>query len=84
MNVQTTGQADDPIKRIVSVIEGEMKRSDIMDQLQLAHRETFINNYLDPAIKEGYIEMTHSENPTHPKQRYILTDKGIDLKNMLE
>ena len=81
---QVTGQADDPIKRLVSVMEGELKRSDIMDQLQLKHRETFNSNYLDPAIKEGYIEMTHPENPTHPKQRYKLTAKGKDLKSLLK
>jgi hypothetical protein len=35
-----------------------MKSADIQNRLQLKHRETFRDNYLIPAMNEGYIEMT--------------------------
>ena len=30
---------------------------------------------------DGYVEMTYSDSPNHPKQKYRLTAKGFALKN---
>lgn len=41
--------------------------------------ENFMNNMLTPAIKEGFVRMLHPESPHHPRQKYLLTVKGMGL-----
>lgn len=82
---QATGQVynelDKSIERIVRVMpEKEIKRSDLQEALGMRHRESFVNNYLDPAIEKGFIRMKFPNNPNHPYQRYMLTEKGFELK----
>ena len=54
-----------------------------MESLDLRHSGNFRDNYLNPAIKEGYIEMTIPDKPKSIKQKYQLTHKGIELKNRI-
>lgn len=54
-----------------------------MDRLDLKHRKTFLDNYINPALENAYIELTHPDNPTHPNQKYRLTIKGLKLKKEL-
>lgn len=80
---QVSGQADETM-RVVLVIEGEMKSAEIQSTLQLKHREYFKDNYLDPAIDAGYVEMTIPDKPKSPNQRYKLTLKGLRFKKKLK
>lgn len=48
-----------------------------MKALDLTHRPTFRENYLDPAIDDGWIERTQPDSPRSPTQRYRLTKKGL-------
>ena len=50
-----------------------------MEALELNHRPTFRTNYLHPALNEGYIIPLYPEQPSHPKQKYRLTEKGSEL-----
>ena len=43
----------------------------------LKHRETFLVNYLNPAIKEGFVRLLYPDSPRHPRQKYLLTVKGL-------
>ncbi|MHC1689824.1 MAG: Fic family protein [Bacteroidales bacterium] len=79
----STGQVKESVKRILLVVDGEMKSADIQNLLQLKHRETFRDNYLVPALNEGILEMTIPENPNSPKQMYRLTQKGIELQKII-
>ena len=47
----------------------------------LKDRENFLNVFLTPAINEGYIRLLHPDKPHHPRQKYLLTTKGILLNN---
>lgn len=76
---ELAGQATEAIRRVVLVVVGELKRAEIQEILGLKHRETFMENYLNLAIDEGFIEMTIPETPTSPNQRYRLTPKGKAL-----
>jgi len=38
-----------------------------------------LDNYLNPALKGGWIEMRYPDNPNHPKQGYRLTQDGLKL-----
>lgn len=85
---QATPQADEEIletvKRVVLVLEGDLKRAEIQELLGLRDRVNFVSNYLEPSLVSSHIEMTIPEIPTHQEQRYRLTDKGIALKKKLQ
>ena len=49
---------------------------EIMDLLQLKNRSYFSKEYLKPALETGLLEPIYPEQPSHPKQKYRLTDKG--------
>lgn len=38
-----------------------------------------MNNYLNPAITEEFVVMLYPETPRHPKQKYLLTEKGLSF-----
>ncbi len=78
---QATGQVAEGVKRVVLVLEDEMKSAEIQEVLQLKHREYFRENYLIPALDIGFVEMTIPEKPNSPVQKYRLTEKGVGLKN---
>ena len=69
--------------RLVLVLNGEMSRPQLMAILELKNRPHFATNYLDPAIKDGLIEMTIPEKSKSKNQRYRLTQKGLKLKESL-
>lgn len=70
--------------RLVLVLNGEMSRPQLMAILELKNRPHFATNYLDPAIKDGLIEMTIPEKSKSKNQKYRLTPKGLELKESLK
>ncbi|MCC5917639.1 MAG: hypothetical protein JJU02_09990 [Cryomorphaceae bacterium] len=66
------------VQNLLKVLNSEMSRKDIQRALQLKHEGNFRDNYLEPAIEDGYIKMKYPDSPNHPKQRYLLTEKGIE------
>ena len=81
---QVSDQVDELIKRVIRVVQDEMAIPKIMGILQLKHRTNFRENYLKPALHEGYVEMTNPDSPRSPKQKYRLTPKGQALQKRLE
>ena len=75
---QVSDQVSDQVKRLLAVIKTgeELKAAELMMRLQLAHRPTFRNNYLNPALEHALIEMTDPDSPRSPAQKYRLTAKG--------
>ena len=49
----------------------------MMEQLNLSDRKNFLNNYLNPAIKSGFVCLLYPDSPRHPRQKYLLTVKEI-------
>ena len=72
----------DQVLALLRVLENEeLSVKDMMEELGLNHRPTFRTNYLHPALNEGYIIPLYPNQPSHPKQKYRLTDKGKELLN---
>ena len=71
------------VKNLLKVLEGEMSRKEIQQALELKHEGNFRENYLEPALAEAVIEMKYPDSPNHPKQRYLLTEKGNEIKKQL-
>ena len=70
------------IVRLVKAIgSNQVRISEMMNVLGLKHRYTFRMNYLEPAITAGYVAMLYPKSPRHPRQRYLLTPKGVMFLN---
>lgn len=72
---QVTGE----VWRLIVSIQGEMKRTEIQQALNLKHEDHFRLTYLLPALEAGLIEMTVPDKPRSSRQKYRLTKKGRDL-----
>jgi len=68
------------IKRIGSE---SVSISQMMKELGLKHRPNFLEYHLNPAMKEGFVRMLYPKSPRHPRQKYLLTAKGMALYNEL-
>ena len=69
---------------LLKVMVGEMSRVMMQDLLGLRDKRNFRENYIEPALREGLIRMKYPEKPKHPKQRYLLTALGEEVKTKLE
>ena len=75
---------DENTIRLVQVMRGEkLSIKEIMSKIELKHRPTFMENYLNPAIENGFVRLLYPDSPRHPRQKYLLTVKGMMLLNQL-
>ena len=87
----STGQAQDMlhtdnlnIQNLIYVVgEQELSVKEMMSGIGLKGRDNFLNLYLTPAISEGYVRLLYPQSPRHPRQKYLLTVKGVALYNEL-
>lgn len=87
----STGQVQDKfftdnynIIEIIKVIaNNQLSVKEMMAGLNLKGRDNFLNLYLSPAIAEGYVRLLYPKSPRHPRQKYLLTVKGLALYNEL-
>ncbi len=77
---QITGEVTGEVRRLLAVIEGEMKRAEIQEALGLRHEDHFRDMYLLPAFASKVIDMTQPDKPRSSKQRYRLTSRGEAIK----
>ena len=69
---------------LIKVIgDKELSIAEIMKTLGLKHRPNFLEYHLNPSIKEGFVRMLYPSSPRHPRQKYLLTVKGLALYNEL-
>ena len=72
------------MEKLVSILIGEMGRSELQGLLSIKNRDYFRTGYLNPAISNGYIELTIPDKPNSQNQKYRLTAKSIALKDALK
>lgn len=63
--------------------EQQLSIKEILAAMNLKDRENFMVNYLNPAMKEGFVVMLYPNSPKHPRQKYLLTDKGLVIYNSI-
>ena len=63
--------------------EQQLSIKEILAAMNLKDRENFMLNYLNPAMKEGFVVMLYPNSPKHPRQKYLLTDKGLVIYNSI-
>ena len=78
---QVPTKFDEPSPNVVALIKaigrGQLKGSEAMAAIGLKHRPTFLTNYLSLAVESGFVAMLYPNSPRHPRQRYLLTPKGL-------
>ena len=66
------------ISKLINAIGNEqLSVKEIMKFISLSDRENFLDNYLNPAIKDGFVRLLYPDSPRHPRQKYLLTVKGL-------
>lgn len=70
------------VQTLIAVL-GRQQRSikEMLAETKLKDRENFMEKYLYPAIKEGLVTMLYPDKPRHPRQKYLLTAKGLAVYN---
>ena len=84
--VQDKLHTDNPnIVKLMQAIGGEqMTVKEMMSCIGLRGRDNFLNLYLTPAVSEGFVRMLYPDSPRHPRQKYLLTVKGLALYHELK
>lgn len=68
---QVIEQVTEQVKKLLeAMINKEYSTKELMELLGLKHRPTFRENYLLPALKLGYVEMTIPDKTNSSKQKY--------------
>ena len=68
---------------VLAMGEQQMSVKEMMEALSLKGRDNFLKVYLNPAIEEQYVRLLYPYSPRHPRQKYLLTVKGIALYNKI-
>ena len=68
---------------VLAIGEKQMSVKEMMEALSLKGRDNFLKVYLNPAIEEQYVRLLYPNSPRHPRQKYLLTVKGLALYNKI-
>ena len=70
---------------LVSVIgEDELSAAELLTALGLKDRKNFVTLFLNPAMQAGFVQALYPDKPRHPRQKYLLTAKGMMLLRMMK
>lgn len=75
---------DTIIELILAIGDEELGIKQIMENKGLKDRKNFIDYHLEPAMKEKFVRRKYPDRPNHPRQKYLLTVKGVALYNELK
>ena len=71
------------IKLVRALGEGQLSVKEMMAMVGLKDRENFLDYSLKPSLAEGFVRMLYPQSPRHPRQKYLLTAKGLALYRQL-
>lgn len=78
-------QTENPlIRNLVKVVgNNQCSIKEMLEGVGLKDRKNFLEYHLTPAISEGFVRLLFPDKPRHPRQKYMLTVKGLALYNEL-
>ncbi|WP_294913888.1 Fic family protein [uncultured Prevotella sp.] len=62
---------------ILAIGTEEKSVKEMMEAIGLKNRPNFLEYSLTPAISDGFVTMKYPSCPRHPRQKYLLTVKGL-------
>ena len=80
-NIYTSNDNIIELVRVIGYEELSIKQ--MMDLRTLKDRMNFLEYHLEPALREKFVRRKFPDRPTHPRQKYLLTVKGLALYNRL-
>lgn len=81
----STIQASEQVRRLVCALgKQHLSLKDLIHEVGLKNRPSFIKHYLNPALQQGVICLLYPESPRHPQQKYLLTPRGCKLLSVLQ
>lgn len=71
---------------IMCLKDTKMSIPELQEAINLSpkSRRLFKEQYINHAVEQGLVVMTHPESPHHPQQKYMLTEKGIITLNVIK
>ena len=66
---------------LLALSNGQLSLKSLMEKMGLKHRPIFLENYMTPALEAGIVKALYPDKPNHPRQKYLLTSKGLALYN---
>lgn len=66
---------------LLAIATRELSVREMMENMGLKARANFLATYLTPAINQGLVRMRYPDNPGHPRQKYLLSAKGLAWLN---
>lgn len=66
---------------LLAIATRELSAREMMENMGLKARANFLATYLTPAINQGLVRMCYPDNPRHPRQKYLLSAKGLAWLN---
>ena len=79
MDNASKGISENITRLVIAIGSDEKSVKEIMEAVGLKNRPNFIEHSLSPAITEGLVKMKYPNSPRHPRQKYLLTIKGLAL-----
>jgi len=81
---QVNTQVNTQVEILLQCLDKDEKTTiEIANLLKLKDRINVMHNYIQPALKQGFIEMTIPDKPNSRLQKYRLTASGKKLKENL-
>lgn len=62
---------------LLAIGADELSVKEMMEAMGLKGRANFVNTYLTTAIEQGLVRMRYPDTPRHPRQKYLLSVKGL-------
>ena len=79
-NRTSTVQLTEQVRALLLALsDKQLSLNVLMGKIGLKHRSTFMDNYLHPALGKGLVQALYPDKPNHPRQKYLLTAKGLAL-----
>ena len=69
---------------VAAIGEDELSVTEQLAALGLKDRMNFVTLFLNPAIQSGFVQALYPDKPRHPRQKYLLTAKGMMLLRMMK
>lgn len=81
----STEQVTEQVRTLLlSLSDKQMSLKELMEKIGLRHRPSFLAKYINPAMKAGLLGTIYPDKPNHPRQKYLLTQKGQTLFKGIE
>ncbi len=81
----STEQPTEQVRALLLTLSNkQLSLKSLMEKIGLKHRPTFVENYITPALEAGILKVLYPDKPNHPRQKYLLTTKGLALYNEIK